>query len=200
MRKIAASLLAWGPGGVFLLAILDSAGIPLPAGVDALILAVAAVHGHLAYWSALAAIAGSAIGCMILFFIARKGGEMFLERHTLTPSARRFRNWFHEYGLLTIFIPALVPIIPLPLKVFVLSAGALGVRPLGFLAVVLLARIPRYIALAYLGSKLGENSWAYLKDHTWQFAGLAVGLFVFLALLIRFSSSFRKAVVKLEEQ
>ena len=67
---------------------------------------------------------------------------------------RRFRAWFERYGLVTVFVPALLPI-PMPLKLFVVSAGALqtGIRP--FLLVVVLARVLRFFSEAWLGVKLG---------------------------------------------
>jgi len=173
-----------GPGGLFLLAVLDSTGVPLPAGVDALLLALAVVDPARASFSALLAVAGSTAGCMALFYIAKRGGERYLERHTRKGWGRKFREWFRRYGLITVFIPALVPV-PLPTKVFVISAGALGVHPLPFLLVVLAARIPRYFGLAYLGSQLGAHSTAWLRAHAWELLAVAVGLFLFLALLVK---------------
>ena len=171
---------------MFVLALVDSAGVPLPAGVDALVIALAAVNPALAIMSAGLATAGSALGCLILFYIGRKGGERYLNAHTQGGKARRLRAWFQRYGLATVFVSALSPI-PLPTKVFVLSAGALGVRPILFLLVVLAARIPRYFGLAYLGSQLGEQSGSWLRAHGWHLAGGAVALFVLLYFLIRFT-------------
>lgn len=94
-------------------------------GVDALIVLIAAVSRSQAYLAAATAIAGSWAGSLILFLIARKGGEEYHRRHTSSAKGARFRAWFHEYGLVTVFVPAFVPIIPLPLKIFIISAGAL---------------------------------------------------------------------------
>ena len=63
-------------------------------------------------------------------------------------------EWFHRYGLLTVFIPALTPIVPLPLKVFVISAGALRAPFVKFLAVIVVARVIRYFGEVYLGIQL----------------------------------------------
>jgi membrane protein DedA with SNARE-associated domain len=186
--------MAWGPPGLFLLAILDSAGIPLPSTVDLSIVYLAAKDPGRAYISAAIAVAGSAVGCMILYFIARKGGELYLDVRTATGMPARFRNWFLRYGLATVFVPGLVPIVPLPMKVFVLSAGALGVRPLTFLLVVLAARIPRYVGLAYLGTKLGEHSLDYLKQHAWYLLGLAVLLLLMIVVILRISDYYRNRV------
>ncbi|MCZ2147394.1 MAG: VTT domain-containing protein [Bryobacterales bacterium] len=187
MKKIVAILTSWGPAGLFVLAILDSAGIPLPAAVDALVVATAAVNPASAYLDAAMAVVGSAIGSMALFYIGRKGGEAYLDRITASRRTHRFREWFQTYGLITVFIPALLPI-PMPLKVFVLSAGALGVKPLHYLLVILAARIPRYFGLAYLGSQLGEHTMGWLKAHVWHLVIFALLLAAVLALAVRLVS------------
>ena len=154
-------------------------------GVDVLIILIAVADHGQAYWAAATAMAGSLLGCLLLFLIARKGGEAYLHRHTISPREARFRAWFHEYGLLTVFVPAFVPI-PLPLKIFIVSAGALGESPVTFMIVLAAARIPRYLFLAWLGTRLGRETMPYLRSHAWEFALLAAGLFVLLYLVIRF--------------
>ena len=49
---------------------------------------------------------------------------------------RAFRTWFMRYGLVTVFIPALLPIPFLPFKAFAACAGALGVTRTRFLLVL----------------------------------------------------------------
>jgi membrane protein YqaA with SNARE-associated domain len=154
-------------------------------GVDVLIVLIAAVDHAQAYWSAGAAVVGSLIGCLLLFMIARKGGEAYLQRHTISPREARFRAWFHEYGLLTVFVPAFVPF-PLPLKIFIVSAGALEESPATFTIVMVAARVPRYLLLAWLGTRLGRDTMPYLRLHAWQFGLLSVALFSMLYLLISF--------------
>lgn len=153
-------------------------------GVDALIILIAVVDQSQAYWAAAAAVAGSLVGCLALFLVARKGGEAYLQRRTVSPREARFRAWFHEYGLLTVFVPAFVPI-PLPLKIFIVSAGALEESPVTFITVLVAARIPRYFFLAWLGVRLGKETGPYLRHHIWQLALLAAGLFGILYLVIR---------------
>jgi len=177
-------LISWGPAGVFLLAILDSAGIPLPGGVDALLIFVGVVNHSGAYTAAAAAVVGSIIGSLILFYIARKGGEHYLNRYTSSGRGARLKAWFLEYGMLTVFVPACVPV-PMPLKLFIVSAGALGVNPVTFTLVVTAARIPRYFFLAWLGTKLGDQTLPYLKSHLWQLLLFSLILFGLLYLLIR---------------
>jgi len=186
LQRLFDLLIALGPVGVCAIAALDSAGIPLPMGVDALLITVAVTSPQKASLAAILAVIGSAAGNAFLYSVARKGGEAYLDRHASSPRARRFREWFHQYGLITVFIPTVVPIVPLPLKVFVLSAGATGVPFRMFLLTILAGRLPRFFGLAYLGSQIGENSFAWLQAHSLHLAGVAAGLFVALFALVKF--------------
>ncbi len=185
MQKLFELLVALGPLGVFAIATLDSAGVPLPMGVDALLLTVATISPEKAYFAAILAMLGSVGGNWFLFRLARKGGEKFLDSKTHDGRARKLREWFQRYGLITVFIPTVVPIVPLPLKVFVLSAGALGVSVRAFLLTILLGRIPRFLAMAYLGTQLGEHSMQWLFDHKIHLSLVALGLFIFCVGLVR---------------
>jgi membrane protein YqaA with SNARE-associated domain len=182
---------SWGPAGVFLLGLLDSTGVPMVGGVDALIVIIAVSNHAQAYLAAGAAIAGSLIGSLVLFLIARKGGEEYHRRHTSSPRGAKLRAWFHEYGLLTVFVPAFVPIIPMPLKIFIISAGALEESPITFSIVLLAARIPRYMFLAWLGSRLGADTIPYLRHHIWELVLLAAALFVALYFAVRIVHNYR---------
>ncbi len=169
-------MIAWGPVAVFGLAVVDSAGIPLLSGVELALAVVSTAGAARGYAAALLAVIGSIVGSLILFSIARKGGEAYLKRKCVTPRARRLCDWFQRYGLLTVFIPALLPVVPLPEKIFVVSAGALGVSTRAFALTIAAARIPRYFAIAYLGVKAGENSLVWFEEN-------AVALTVFAAVL-----------------
>lgn len=184
MSDFLETLKAWGPAGAFLVALIDGMGLPNPGGPDYLLLYLGWTRPETAYLSAVCAIAGSLPGMFFLYWLARRGGEKYLERKAGGPRAMKFRCWFEHYGLVTVFIPALVPVIPLPMKAFVLCAGALGVKPSAFLLTVAAARIPRYFGLAYLGKSLGEHSTSWLREHKWDFvlAALALILFLFLVL------------------
>ncbi|MDQ6760924.1 MAG: VTT domain-containing protein [Acidobacteriota bacterium] len=183
MKGLVAALVAWGPLGLFLFAILDGAGLPSPGGLDWLVVFLAIKRPEWAYRFAGLAIVGSILGGGFLYWLARRGGETILKKYRARSSFVRFEKWFQHYGLLTVFIPALIPI-PMPLKFFVLCAGVFKIPPLNFFVVILLARVPRYFGLAYLGSELGLESAPWLKTHVWAMFGIAAALFVLLYLLI----------------
>lgn len=181
-HRLAQTFLSWGPQGLFLLAVLDSAGIPVVGGVDALLIAIAVDKPSQAYWASLCAIFGSLAGSLILFSIARKGGEVLLSKQIASRQGKRLHSWFERYGLITVFVPALSPL-PMPMKVPVFCAGALGVRWAYFIAVVLAARTIRYLALAYLALHYGQQTFQFLEMHAIGAAALAVSLAI-LAIVI----------------
>lgn len=181
-------LVAYGPVGVFLLSIIDSMGVPLPAAMDALVLGVAAGSSHEpshAYFTAFLAVLGSAGGNIFLFHAARQGGRLLRKEEPQPGKRQRFREWFRRYGLVTVFVPAATPIVPLPLKVFAISAGALRTPFVKFLGVILAARVIRYFGLAYLGLQLGKDAEGFLRRNGWTLAGAALVLAAAVWLAVR---------------
>jgi membrane protein YqaA with SNARE-associated domain len=191
-RHFANILIGWGPFGLLFLAVLDSAGVPVVGGVDALLIAVATNKPEQAYWAAALAVIGSLAGSLVLFFVARKGGEVLLMRHVTSKTGARMHLWFQRWGLATVFVPALSPI-PLPMKIPVFCAGALQVHLLYFVIVVVTARTVRYFGLAYLGIHFGTQTLQYMKTHGWEVALGALGLAALLTAALRL---FQKHEVK----
>jgi len=187
-------LLSWGPLGLFILALVESAGIPNPGGTDALLLVLTASSASPLLCACLA-VAGSLLGSVVFYEITSRGGDKLLTRYTCTGRGARFRGWFQRYGLVTVFIAALLPIPIMPFKVFAACAGAMQVGRMRFMLVLAVARIPRYFALAYLGSVLGENSGVWIKGHLWHMGALAIALFFLLFWLIRWMDRSRPAEV-----
>jgi membrane protein YqaA with SNARE-associated domain len=185
LKSIGDALIAFGPVGLFVIGLLDSLGVPLVGGVDALVIYLAVKTPHMAYIAATTATAGSIVGNLLLFRTARYGVRRFASEETPDGRRRKFRLWFQRYGLLTVFIPAVTPFVPLPLKVFVISAGAMHTPVSRFLAVVLLARVIRYFGEAYLGIRLGEDAHGFLIHNGWNIAGIAIAMALVLVGLIR---------------
>ena len=195
LSKFVAALIAFGPWGVFLLGFTDSLGIPLPATMDALLILVAVKAPQRAYFTALMAVLGTAGGSITLFLAARHGRRLFLKGDPPPGRRQRFERWFDHYGMLTVFVPAVVPVLPLPLKVFVVSAGALK-TPFGkFLAVILLARVIRYFGEAYLGIQLGADAQTFLARHIWTIVGIVLALAGVAYMLLRMIDRRRDTAV-----
>jgi membrane protein YqaA with SNARE-associated domain len=176
-KHVGCVLLSWGPHGVFVLAILDSAGLPVVGGVDLLLITVAMNTPRYALLAAIYATIGSLAGSLVLFAIARKGGEAFLAKQLSTKRGKQLHLWFEQYGLVTVFIPALSPI-PLPMKIPVFCAGALEVHWSYFIGVVLAARAIRYFGLAYLGMRYGSEAFLWIQKHLFE---IGIGILILAA-------------------
>lgn len=191
LHTLSDALVRFGPLGVFLLAVLDSSGVPLPAAMDFLLMFVAYKSPDHAYLTAAMATLGSLGGNLTLFLLSRHGVRRFFRPPQLGKPGK-FGEWFDRYGLVTVFIPALLPI-PLPLKVFVISAGVLRTPLAQFMTVILVARVVRYFGEAYLGIRLGLGAQDYVKHNAWTLVGVAVGLALVMALLLRVAERRRAA-------
>ncbi len=187
LQNLAQTLVTYGPMGIFLLTLIDSSGIPLPGVADGLLITLAAQDPSRAPLYAVLAIVGSVIGSMILYGLARKGGEAFLDRHTSTGRGAQFRQWYLRYGLVTVFVPA-ISVVPLPMKVPVFCAGALGVRPIKIAGIVFAARLVRYSALAWLGAELGANSMTRIFGYKWYLLSAVAAMAVALTIYFRVAS------------
>jgi membrane protein YqaA with SNARE-associated domain len=188
LQHLATYLIAFGPPGVFLLSAIDSMGVPLPAVLDALVIGVAADSTRtpfIAWLTALLAVVGSAGGNIVLFMGARHGRRLFRRKAAPEAVPGRFQRWFHRYGLVTVFIPAITPVPPMPLKFFVISAGAFRTPFSSFLAVIVLARSIRFFGEAWLGLQLGRDAQGFLIHNGWRLAGGFLVLALAMVLLLR---------------
>lgn len=189
MKEFLEIIVSWGPLGVLILSALDSAGIPLPSMVDALIVAVLVQDPARTPVTLIAAIVGSLAGNAVLYSIARKGGQTYLNRLTSGALGQKFRRWFDEYGLVTVFIPA-VSVVPMPLKAFVACAAVLGVPLLRFLSVIAIARILRYGFVTWIAVTFHFRDFkevlAFAMMYKWWFLSGSVALGVAFYLISRF--------------
>jgi membrane protein YqaA with SNARE-associated domain len=195
LARISVFLVAIGPLGALLLSFIDSAGLPLPVGADGLVVLVGYREPERVWVTALLAVIGSVAGNLLLYYLAYRGGRKFAERKAGTSQpekSQRLQKWFDRYGLVTVFIPAVVPI-PLPLKVFVISAGVLRTRVAPFTAVILTARVIRYFGLAWVAVQLGEDARHFLKHNTGKLAIAAAVLAAVLFLVVKLKDGRRTA-------
>src|SRR3954452_5436008 len=183
LAKLSAFLQTYGPWGIFGLALLDSMGVPLPTATDFVLLTIGITgDARAAYFAAFMALCGSLVGNVLLFQMVRQGRRLVTKEES---APGRFQQWFRQYGLLTVFVPAVVPISPLPLKVFVISAGAFRTPFARFLAVMVAARVVRYFGLAYLALQLGADAEGFLRRNAWTIIGVALGPALLLAWRMR---------------
>src|SRR6516225_2846995 len=123
---IQASALAWGALGIFIISFLDSSFLSFPEDVDLLIMGMVIRRPHLLLYYSLMATAGSLVGCLVLYYLARAGGEAFVRKRFKEHHVDRGLVLAQKYGLLIVIVPALLPP-PMPFKIFILIAGVAGI-------------------------------------------------------------------------
>jgi membrane protein YqaA with SNARE-associated domain len=170
-----------GPGGLFLVAFLDSSFLSIPEINDLLVISAAISHPATAWIPVLMATLGSLAGCLALYFLGKRGGETLLVNRFGEERTRRARATFDRYEVLALALPALLPP-PMPFKIFVLAAGVFELPLRRFVITLFLARGLRYSLWAVLGIVYREraldllravDSWA-ARNAPWLLA-LALG-------------------------
>jgi membrane protein YqaA with SNARE-associated domain len=173
-----------GAPGLFLLAFIDSAGLPIPQGVDVLLFAQTAANPSGALFYASLATAGSVLGCLVLYCISRTAGHAALARRTSPERIDAMRRQFEKYEALTLVLPTMIPL-PLPMKLFIIAGGVFQVRVSQFVLAVGFARAVRFFGIALLARYYGDQAWAYLRQHPAAVAGGGLALLAVFYLLSR---------------
>jgi len=169
--------------GLFLIAFLDSSVLTFPV-INDLLLIDLSIHypKRMPYYAGMATL-GSVGGCLLLYYLARKGGEAMFRKNA-GPRAERIQAWTKRNGLLSILVTALLPP-PTPFKVFVLAAGALEMPVGTFVLGLILARGFRFFAEGLLAVKYGDQGTQFLLTHKFEVAGIALAVVLVLYLASR---------------
>jgi membrane protein DedA with SNARE-associated domain len=115
-----------------------------------------------------------------------RGGGQFLERRFKSEQLDRIKTLYRRWGLLALVIPALLPP-PMPFKIFVVTAGALGYPLARFAVVILISRSVRYYfwgVLAYFLRDEVLQALKWLEVHFLTVLGVTLALVAF-AFLVR---------------
>lgn len=172
---------AIGGPGLFVIAYLDSSFTSLPQLNDILVvLMVTQNKTWMLYYAAMATL-GSVAGCYTIYYLARKGGDAFLQKRLRSGHAERALAAYRRHGLLALIVPALLPP-PAPFKLFVLMAGVAQVPPGRFVAAVGVARGVRYTGLGLLAVWYGDVALELMRTRGRDVALGLVGLIVVTAI------------------
>jgi membrane protein YqaA with SNARE-associated domain len=173
-QKIVAFAGGLGAPGLFLISFLDSSVLTFPVINDLLLIELSIQRpARMPLYASMAAL-GSLFGCVLLFFLARKGGEALFRRKAGTR-AETIRHWVERNGFGGMLVAALLPP-PTPFKFFVLAAGVFEVPLLSFSSAIALARLFRYFGMGYLAVRYGSEALPYLAQHQLLVVAAAVVL------------------------
>jgi len=187
MKSLQSVLIGFGALGVFVIALMDSAFIPLPGGPDVVVIALAHHNHAMAPIYIIAAIAGSTIGSLFLYFIARKGGQAALRK--FSPQKRaRVEDLINRYDFWALLIAAVLPP-PFPFKIFVLSAGAFRMHIWRFITAMVIGRGVRFILEGWMAVNYGEQAADIFKQY---YPKIGLGLAAAILLIFLFNSLFKR--------
>ncbi len=162
-QKIVAFAGGLGAPGLFLISFLDSSVLTFPVINDLLLIELCIQRpARMPLYASMAAL-GSVLGCVLLFFLARKGGEAFFRRKAGTR-AEMIRHWVERNGFGGMLVAALLPP-PTPFKFFVLAAGVFEMPLVSFASAIAVARFFRYFGIGYLAMRYGAEALPYLTAH-----------------------------------
>ena len=177
VTKVQALALAFGAPGLLLVAFLDSSILSLPEIADLLVIWMVTKHKSRLVLYAASATAGSIAGCLLLYYLGRKGGEAMVRRRFSNASIERTLAAFRRHGIMAVLIPSILPP-PAPFKIFVLMAGVAGVSVRSFTIAIAIGRGARYFVEGLLAIWYGEQAIAFIHAHGKAASLVVVGLLV----------------------
>ncbi len=158
-----AAIAASGALGLFVLSFLDSTILPFPTANDLLLIDLSIQFPlRMPFYGAVATL-GSVAGCVTLFLLARKGKEAAF-RDKGGAQAERIRRWVQRNGFVSVLVGALMPP-PMPFKLVILAAGALGMPLRAFVIAVVIARTIRFYGEGFLAVRYGSQATQFLVGH-----------------------------------
>ncbi|MGH9971670.1 MAG: YqaA family protein [Pyrinomonadaceae bacterium] len=173
LTRLSDYLVAFGPFGLFAVAVLDSSFVPLPSSADALMLLLTATHPRWMILYALVATAGSAVGCLILYCVSRRAGSRALARFSQSKQ-KRVKDLIDRYDVLSVLVASLLPP-PFPFKLFVVTAGVFRFSLTRFLVAIVVGRGFRFLLEGYFAIRYGAQAKLFLaRYYPWIGLGLAV--------------------------
>ncbi|MBC7912068.1 MAG: VTT domain-containing protein [Pyrinomonadaceae bacterium] len=178
LTSVSQYLVAYGPFGLFAIALLDSALIPLPGGPDAVMMLLSAARPAWVPIYAAAATLGSVAGCIILYYISRRAGRRALSRFSESKQAR-VKQLIDRYDVLSVLVASVLPP-PFPFKLFVVTAGVFRLNVLRFAVAVAIGRALRFLLEGYLAARYGEHAKELLARY---YPAIGIGFAVLIILI-----------------
>jgi membrane protein YqaA with SNARE-associated domain len=169
--------LGLGAPGLFIVAFLDSSFLSLPEINDLLLVWMVTQHESRMVLYATSATLGSIAGCLVLYFIGRRGGDALVRRRFRSANVDRAVASVQRWGVLAVLIPSLLPP-PMPFKIFVLLAGVARINVTRFAVAIGIGRGLRYFGEGLLAVWYGDQAMEFIHAHSRTVALAAIGLLV----------------------
>ena len=177
VNRVQALALAMGAPGLLLVAFLDSSLVSLPEIADLLVIWMVMQHPSRLVLYVAAATTGSIAGCLLMYYVGRKGGDALVRRRFSNASVERTLALFRRHGVMAVLVPSILPP-PAPFKIFVLLAGVAHVSVARFAIAIAIGRGVRYFVEGLLALWYGEQAVAFIRAHGKGASLATVGLLV----------------------
>ena len=175
LGKLSTWLLSFGPFGLLAIAFLDSVLVPIPGGVDAMLLLLAASRPSWMLIYVAAATVGSTAGCVGLYRISMRAGHRALNRFS-EKKQKRVKDLIDRYDVLSVLVASVLPP-PFPFKLFVVSAGVFRLNLLRFTIAIAVGRTFRYLLEGYLAARYGDHAKEILAQY-YPVIGIGVAVMI----------------------
>jgi len=156
LGQLSQYLVSFGPFGLLAIAFLDSVLIPMPGGVDAVLLLLAASRPSWMLIYVAAATIGSTVGCVGLYRLSQKAGKRALSRFS-EAKQKRVKDLIDRYDVMSVLVASLLPP-PFPFKLFVVSSGVFRLNLVRFTLAIAAGRTFRYLLEGYLAARYGGHA------------------------------------------
>ena len=197
LARLSDYFIALGPFGLFAVALLDSAFVPLPSSADALMLLLSGAHPRLMPFYALLATAGSAIGCVILYYVSRRAGRRALNKFS-EAKQKRVKELIDRYDVLAVLVASLLPP-PFPFKLFVITAGVFRFSVLRFTLAIIAGRGFRFLLEGFFAVRYGAQAKQILaRYYPWIGLVVVAGLIAFFVMRNQLKKKDEEVIESLE--
>jgi len=187
MKSLQLALITFGGPGIFVIALMDAAFIPLPGGPDAVVISLSHHNHAMMPLYLAAAVVGSTIGSLFLYWVARRGGAAALRKFS-AEKRERVQRMLDKYDVWALLLASVLPP-PFPFKLFVLSAGAFRMQMGRFIFALVVGRGFRFLLEGLLAVRYGDQATELFKQHYPKIglgiAAVIIAVFTFNVLLRR---------------
>lgn len=172
---IQAFALGMGAPGLFVVAFLDSSFLSLPEINDLLLVLMVTRQKSRMVLYATSATLGSIAGCLVLYYIGRRGGDVLVRKRFASERVDQALRAVRRFGVMSVLIPSLLPP-PAPFKIFVLLAGVAGISVPRFVVAIAIGRGLRYFGEGLLAVRYGDRAVAYMEANAGTVTLILAGL------------------------
>jgi membrane protein YqaA with SNARE-associated domain len=165
--------------------------VPIPGGVDAMLMILATARPAWMLIYVASATLGSTIGCVCLYKISQKAGQRALDRFSESKQ-KRVKDLLDRYDVLSVLVASVLPP-PFPFKLFVVSAGVFRLNLLRFTVAIAAGRTFRYLLEGYLAARYGEHAKEILAHY---YPAIGIGLAVLLIVFFVARNLMRRGRVE----